>query len=262
MASRHAETVTETARAFIARHFGETGRAWLAELPAVIEDLARRWRLEVGPPLHGGLMSAVHIVTRADGSSAVLKVGGPWSPRLDEALALRTWDGGPTPALLESDTESGALLLERVEPGTAIGDAAPADVARLLRSLHVRPPLDRLPTLGELVHDRLVSARPTGRTDDKLAWAFAKVAELEQGAPTPVLLHGDLDERNLLHCKQRGVAAIDPWPCLGDPAYDAGHWVHGNRRPGRRARLDAIAAATGLPRERVRDWAAVVGVHG
>lgn len=38
--------------------------------------------------------------------------------------------------------------------------------------------------------------------------------------------------------------------------------VHGNRRPGRRARLDALVAAAGLPRERVRDWAGIVGVHG
>ena len=45
-----------------------------------------------------------------------------------------------------------------------------------------------------------------------------------------------------------GLCAIDPLPCAGDPAYDAGYWVHGNRRPGRRARLDAIVSATGLER--------------
>jgi len=28
-----------------------------------------------------------------------------------------------------------------------------------------------------------------------------------------------------------------------------------------RARLDAMVAASGLPRERVRDWAGIVGVH-
>jgi streptomycin 6-kinase len=77
-----------------------------------------------------------------------------------------------------------------------------------------------------------------------------------------MLVHGDFDDRNLLVCARRGLCAIDPLPCAGDPAYDAGYWVHANRRPGRRARLDAIVAATGLDRERVRDWAAVVGVHG
>jgi streptomycin 6-kinase len=96
----------------------------------------------------------------------------------------------------------------------------------------------------------------------KLAWALAKLAELERDPPPAVLLHGDFDDRNLLVCKRRGLCATDPLPCVGDPAYDAGFWVHCRRRPGRRARLDDIVAATGLPRARVRDWAAIVGVHG
>ena len=75
-----------------------------------------------------------------------------------------------------------------------------------------------------------------------------------------MLVHGDFDERNLLWSRG-GLVAIDPWPCVGDPAYDAGYWVHGNRRPGRRARLDALVEL-GFDRARVRDWAAIVGVHG
>jgi streptomycin 6-kinase len=77
-----------------------------------------------------------------------------------------------------------------------------------------------------------------------------------------VLVHGDLDERNLLTCERRALVAIDPLPCVGDPSYDAAYWVHANRRPGRRARLEALLGASGLPRERVRDWAGVIGVHG
>ncbi len=77
-----------------------------------------------------------------------------------------------------------------------------------------------------------------------------------------MLLHGDFDERNLLVCASRGLCAVDPLPCVGDPAYDAAYWVHANRRSGRRARLEGILAATGLPRGRVRDWAGVIAVHG
>jgi streptomycin 6-kinase len=74
-------------------------------------------------------------------------------------------------------------------------------------------------------------------------------------------VHGDFDERNLLVCERRGLCAVDPLPCTGDPAYDAAYWVHGNRLPGRRARLDALFEL-GFDQARVRDWAAVVGVHG
>jgi len=262
MGSRHAETVGETSRAFIARHFGETGRAWLDQLPAVVGELSRRWELEIGPPLHGGLLSAIHEVTRADGSDAVLKISGPWSPYSDEVVALRAWNGGPAPSLLETDAESRALLLERIMPGTH-PDSAPVDVvAGLQRTLHVEPP-PGLPALADAVRGRIEDAVRGGRaSEQKGHWALETVSALGRDPPDPVLVHGDFDERNLLLCERRGLVAIDPIPCAGDPAYDAGYWVHGNRRPGRRARLDAIVDATGLPRDRVRDWAAVVGVHG
>ncbi len=255
-----AETVEETSRAFIARHFGAEGRTWLAQLPSTLAEVAQRWELEIGPPLHGGLMSAVQLVTRADGTTAVLKIAGPWSPTQDEAAALQTWAGSSTPALLATDTASRALLLERIEPATSGADATGDDVAKVLRVLHLPPPAG-LPSLHDLVLERLETARRAGRQRHKLAWALAKVAELEESPTTHVLVHGDFDERNLLW-STRGLVAIDPWPCAGDGAYDAAYWVHGNRRPGRRARLDAIVAATGWPRDRVRDWAAVIGVHG
>ena len=255
-----AETVEDTSQAFIARHFGAEGRAWLAQLPSTLARVARRWNLEVGPPLHGGLMSAVHLVTTADGTSAVLKIAGPWSPTQDEVAALRIWGGGAAPVLLSADIAAGALLLERIEPATSGVNATADDIAIVLRSLHVPPP-SGLPRLDDLVRERLDTARREGRQGHKLEWALAKVAQLEQSPAPQVLLHGDFDERNLLWSR-RGLVAIDPWPCSGDAAYDAAYWVHGNRRPGRRARLDAVVEATGLDRARVRDWAAVIGVHG
>ena len=77
-----------------------------------------------------------------------------------------------------------------------------------------------------------------------------------------VIVHGDFDERNLLLCARRGLCAIDPLPSAGDGIYDAAYWVHANRRPGRRARFDAMTAAAGLDRERLKDWCAVIAVHG
>ncbi len=255
-----AETIEETSRAFIARHFGAEGRAWLAQLPSTLAEIARRWELEIGTPLQGGLMSTVQLVTRADGTTAVLKIAGPWSPTRDEAAALEIWDGSSTPALLATDAARGALLLERIEPAASAANATGDDVAKVLRALHVAPPAG-LPSLHDLVLERLETARRAGGQRHKLAWALAKVAQLDESPPLQALVHGDFDERNLLW-SARGLVAIDPWPCTGDPAYDAAYWVHGNRRPGRRARLDAIVAATGLPRDRVRDWAAVIGVNG
>ena len=255
------EEVAAGFRAFVARTLGEEGRTWVATLPALHDELAERWQLGLGPELPGGLLSCVRAATLADGTEAVLKVGA-WPRTRDEIAALRAWDGRGAPALLAADENVHALLLERIVPATHPSPGSADDVARVLQAIHVAPE-PGLPPLVETVRKRIESALEDGRASgQKTRWARATVDELERDAPPAVLLHGDFDERNLLVCERRGLCAIDPLPCVGDPAYDAAYWVHGNRRPGRRARLDALVAATGLDRARVRDWAAIVGVHG
>jgi streptomycin 6-kinase len=221
--------------------------------------IAAAWALELGEPLGDG--GRVVAVTATDGTQAVLELGE--REQLEQELrALLAWNGRGAPTVLRADPALGGILLERVTPGTQPEAAEPGALARLLDELHVAPP-DGLPSLREVVRERLdEAARERRAAPRKLAWAHTKLAELEYDAP-PALLHGALDELALLVCERRGLCAIAPrYPCSGDPAYDAGFWVHGGRRPGRRARLDAIVAATGLPGERVRDWAAIVGVHG
>ena len=255
------EAVESGFRAFVARTYGGEGRTWIARLPAVFDELAARWRLELGPELPGGLLACVRTATLADGTEAVLKLG--MSPSTgDEIAAMRAWAGRGVPVLFDADEELHALLLERIEPGDHPADADAAAVGALLRELHVPPDFD-VPPLAEIVGERIETALRNGRASkQKASWAIAKLEQLDREASPRALLHGDFDERNLLVCRRRGLCAIDPFPCAGDAAYDAGYWVHGNRRPGRRARLDAIVAAAGFDRERVRDWAAIVGVHG
>jgi streptomycin 6-kinase len=261
MPQRVPETVEPGFRAFVARVFGDEGRAWIAALPEAHATLATRWQLELGPELPGGLLACVREARLPDGSAAVLKVGTPWPRTRHEVAALRAWGGNGAPELLDFDKKLGAMLLERIHPGTHPSEAGAAAVAALMDALHV-PPFAGLPTLGELVRRRIERALAEGRTSEaKASWALSKAAELQPEPHPVVLLHGDFDERNLLVCEHRGLCAIDPLPCAGDPAYDAGYWVHGNRGPGRRARLDALVSL-GFDRTRVRDWAAVIAVHG
>jgi streptomycin 6-kinase len=256
------EEVTSGFRAFVARTFGDEGRRWLADLPALREEIAARWQLELGTELRGGHLAYVCEAVTADGVEAVAKLGPPWMGTEHEASALEIWGGVGAPALLRHDAGLHALLLERIRPGCHPSPGSADDVARLLDMIHVRPP-SGLPTLGEAVRRRLSWAAEQGRASrEKLSWAMDAVVRLEESPPAAVLLHGDFDDRNLLACARRGLCAIDPLPCAGDPCYDAATWIHANRRPGRRARLDALLEATGLPRARVRDWAGVIGVHG
>lgn len=256
------EEVRPGFRAFVARTFGEEGRAWLAGLPELSALAAERWGLRLGDELPGGVLSLVRAVTTADGSAAVLKVAGRWDRPRDEALSLRLWAGTGAPRLLDADPDRGLLLLERVLPGTQAPDADPAAVASLLRALHVPPP-PGLRGLEDVVRERLAQAvAQRGLSADRAARGAEALAALAGDAPQPVLLHGDLDERNVLRCATRGLAAIDPLPCAGDPAYDAALWAHASGRGGRVQRQAALAATLDLDPRRVRRWGTVVALHG
>ena len=251
--------VQQSFQAFVARQFGERGRAWLSALPARLDELALEWKLELGETLPGGVLSCAVAVRTAEGP-AVLKVTGPWSRTEDEVAALRAWNGIAAPRLLQAT--DGALLLERIEPGSRAVDAEPRAVAEVFRQLHVAP-LSGVWSVAERARWSLDLAVVDGRASPVAASkALETTASLEADTAERVLLHGDLDHRNLLHCRTRGLAAIDPLPCVGDPAYDAAYWAHADRLPGVRERRTAIARELDLDPRRVDAWASVITVHG
>jgi streptomycin 6-kinase len=259
------EVVHPGFRAFVARIGGEEGRAWIATVPGRIADAASLWDLELGPELHGGLLSCVVEVTTSDGREAILKIPSPWARAADEVSALRAWGGRGAPELLGDDADVGAILLERIRPGGHADDLAAAAVAELLDAIGVAPTAGA-PTLGAMVARRLADAEAEGRSSPKrLAWARDALRRLDAEPPPPVLVHGDFDERNILHCDRRGVCAIDPLVAAGDALYDAAYWIHATGRPGRRARFNALSDALTLDRgsrARLRDWCGVIAVHG
>lgn len=102
---------------------GEAGRAWLAELPGIVGELRERWSLTaMGPAFEGGRVGFVAPVERADETRAVLKISYVDDETRHEGDALAFWDGAGAVRLLDADPVLGALLLERLEPGTSLFD--------------------------------------------------------------------------------------------------------------------------------------------
>jgi streptomycin 6-kinase len=194
----------------------------------VLEELGRRWSLDWGEPIQRGSMSVV--IACGD---AVLKIGPePWRIA-NEAAALRSWDTPHVPAVLAVDDAAGALLLERIEPGTPLEllPDVPAldDVAALLAALS-RPPADGYPPLADHVRHlfdsslrlyelapALVDLIPRELYERSRAFALRLAAD---DAPR-ALLHGDLTPANVLDGGSRGLVAVDPAPCVGDAVFDA-----------------------------------------
>jgi streptomycin 6-kinase len=80
---------------------------------------------------------------------------------------------------------------------------------------------------------------------------------LAQDASPIVLLHGDLTPSNILDGgAERGLVAIDPAPCLGDPAFDAVDLIcwQADDLETIEARTERLAAATGTHAERLLGW--------
>ncbi len=231
----------------------------------------------LGPPLAGGNVAAVAAATLADGTPAVLKQNPPDAHESKhEALALALWDGHGAVRLLAHDPARRALLLERCLPGDALlaraGDDEAGDVVcGLLARLARRPPpghpfaglAELAPGWAQRIAARWEArGRPFARA--LLHRALAALRDLPADPATPgVLLHQDLHAANVLRAAREPWLVIDPKPLVGDPAFDLASLLRDRRPelardPGAprrvRRRLDRLAAATGLDRERVRGW--------
>lgn len=223
------------ARARLVDRFGPQVERWCTALPAMVSSLAERWNLEVRSAIAGG--TGRTLMCRDDaGRSVVLKL----TPQLDiaatEAMALRAWAGcSRVVELIDTDYQSGALLLEGVVPGRPLremaGNAPVGQVADLLVQLRSASPPDGIPALAERVADmfELAERRRRGSPAEEhlpvglMRRSRALCAELAADGPRS-LVHGDLHPGNVLQ-GGRGIVAIDPRPCVGDPTFDAVDWA-------------------------------------
>lgn len=227
--------VDDGVRERLTRRFGPQVSGWFDELPGLLRALAELWGIELGAPIPRGSVSIVVRCRLPDGRRGVLKVSPDRGRIAGEAAALGRWTTPHTPGVLASDERLGALLIEEIEPGTPLVDA-PAypsmdSVAELVASLHAHgAPDSSYPPVTQRVAYLFDSST-------KLYAAYPELAErvpqevYERGralalmlaaeSPAAVLLHGDLTPGNVLDGGERGLVAIDPAPCLGDPAFDA-----------------------------------------
>ena len=258
----------------LTRRFGAGVKDWCAGVPALASQTAERWSLLLGDPLPRGAGSVALRCTRSDGSPAVLKLS-PDLPVVSEQVAMLTAFGtsGRVPAVLAADVDAGVILLELIEPGTRADELVPrpsaGEWARLLRALHavaVPPGVPRdlhdqcdgfFTRIGRRTSDPQI-ARVVGPAD--VERGFSRCQALVASQTTRVLLHGDLHLGNVLDGgRSRGLVAIDPRACTGDPCFDAvDYLLDGAGLDGVDARCAALAEASGLDTGRLIAWCRAV----
>lgn len=244
-------------------------RAWWARLPERVRALRQQWGLTLGAPMSDdATCSWVAPCVGPDGAPCVFKLGLPHMEAAHEAEGLRFWAGDPCVQLQRWDPDSGAMLLERCSPGTALR-ALPepeqdAALAGLLHALWRPPPGPDavFRPLSEMILSWTHNARTDGRTwpDPKLAKDGLDVLEaLATEAPpqSPVMLATDLHAGNVLRAERAPWLVIDPKPFWGDRTYDATQHLLNCKPRLHDAPAETIARFAdllGVDRARVRRW--------
>jgi streptomycin 6-kinase len=246
-----------------------------------LQACVRRWGLENAHGLNGGCRAGVFAAWRAGGGEVVVKLATAPEQARAEVAALVAWaDTRAAVRLVEVDLALGALLLERIQPGTPIpannDEEATEIAADLLARLHRATPgsfpfprLDEVyPALeAQALDDNSFEWRARHEPDRgsagliRLGAARAAAMALVVTTDQPVLLHGDFVDKNILRCDAHYVA-VDPLPRLGDPLADVGFFA-AYHRPATAIlqRAGAIAELMGLDAHRARQWAAIWTVH-
>lgn len=260
------------------------GAAALERLPELIEDCVEMWGLTLGRPYPkpalGGGAGFVASAIRPDGSPVVLKINFPDVESEHEAAALRIVGGRGAVRVLEDDPDRRALLLERLDPGTTlwkVPEEHAVDLAAdvLSRFWHAVPdghPFDLLAERAAFwIEDIRASFAALGTPfEADLADEAVRLAtELAQSVDESYLLHQDFHGGNVLAAQREPWLAIDPKPLVGERAFDTASLLRDRRpellrsaAPRRviRRRLDRLAEALELDRERMRAWGIVHAV--
>ena len=255
------------------RLYGDAGTQWIADLPGLIADCARRWGLVVQRPFANLSFNYAAPATRQDATAVVLKIGFPNKELHTEIEALAHYNGCGIAQLYEFDAEQGAFLLERLQPGTMLSEVADDETATRIAAEVMRqlwqppPPSHAFPTITDWSQglDRLRKEfnGGTGPFPARLVEiAETLFTDLLASQAEQVLLHGDLHHYNILRAERQEWLAIDPKGVVGEPAYEIGALLRNpfdfldTPNPQRKLarRVDILSEYLSLDSQRIIGW--------
>lgn len=267
--------IPERLRETVARVHGATGDEWLLKLPLIINYWRERWELDLTEPFENLSYNLLIPGRDRKGAAIVLKLGVPCPELVTEAAALKLFQGVGAVRLLKEEAGAGALLMERVNPGTPLSelgtDAERTSVAAaLMRALwRNASATDSFPSLAFWFQAFERVPRQFGDGHALFPFDLVKRAErafreLEASTERRVLLHGDLHHDNILFSARTGWVAIDPKGIVGDPGYEVGPFMINRLPEGASAaatleifsqRLSIFSDKLEISRERLTLWA-------
>jgi streptomycin 6-kinase len=259
--------IPETFRRRIRGAFGKSGEGWLERLPTLVTELCDRWRLS-DLVAHEAPSYAWIAFAKSPSGPCVLKLAVP-NPELEtEAAALSRYRSDVAVLLLNADVSAGALLLERLTPGSPLraeGDfqTRVEVAAELMARLHpagtdelaaCRSETAALPRYARQA-ERAFTALGGGTPGVSQTGAREAATNMIAGARTLLagwsdsahesLIHGDLHHDNILR-DGSGWRLIDPKGVRGPRALEPARFIinqYGDAPESQRARqFEAMCA--------------------
>lgn len=260
----------------ISTTYGEQGRAWLSLLPETMDKLCQSWDLKTDGDFSNLTFNFVAPVISAEFGKAVLKLGPHIKGRAKEASALRAYNGDSAARVLKYDSQLGALLIERLEPGLSLGserlseDEGLAIASRLIQRLThsgstaVQNDFTHISIWG-LGFEKYLRENPdqTRLRREDVIRADQIFKSLVKTSKNEVLLHGDLHHANILRTAN-SWKAIDPKGVWGDPAFEVGAFIRNpmpelSTRPDLKSvlanRISSFSTSLKIDKKRIWGWA-------
>jgi streptomycin 6-kinase len=259
--------------------YGDDGKKFIANLPALVDLCSQRWGLTDVQPVPNLSYNFVAFANRSQTEAVVLKIGVPNRELTSEMATLSLFDGQGACHLLDYDEEKGFLLLERLQPGLMLATLEDDEEATHLAAkvmLKIWRPLDpdsfllrnqKFIRLSEwfagLRRLRAMFNGGTGPLNRKLVERVENsVKDFFAENHKPVLMHGDFHHFNILS-SERGWLVIDPKGVIGPAGYEVGPFLMNpwgdlldgnNYQLMTERRIDILHEELGFERERIREW--------
>jgi streptomycin 6-kinase len=232
-------------------------------------ELAHRWRVSIDDQFE--TESSVIAFGRRDDRRVVLKIVKRRGDEWHSGEVLRAFDGRGVARVLEH--VEGAMLLERLEPGTSLAPIACDDrdeeATTVLAGVIASMSPGRAPVSCPTVSDwgrgfsgylATGDAQVPGDIVRRAAHRYERLSESQRDVR---LLHGDLQHYNILHDRERGWLAIDPKGVIGELEYELGAAL---RNPTERPdvftnpttierRVSTLSSTLSLDARRITAWA-------
>ena len=232
-------TIPDRTALAVVGEFGEAGREWLDIQPGRLAALGERWRLTFEEPFGIGLPINIVFRVSRDNRPLILKTGFPHPEMFTEMAVLARWKCRPgCVQLIDSDEEAGAVLMDRIIPGTGFREFARLqsehEASSQVRHVFERTPLrtdadDEFPSYTDWCSGAFANYRRQHSSDAFLVHIGHVEKLLEAAADryeSGWLLHGDLHHENILLCDPGDYVVVDPKGVIGPRLFEYGRFVH------------------------------------